>query len=141
MLARDFAHDGDSLHFAWSLGYLDAHYDEFINTAPGLDVADVRRIQNTPKWTASGTLDYATPVATGLLDQHHALLSQHHPPVRDRTPSLDQPGYRLVGRQPGLDARDDRWTIGLHGKNITDKHYIISGYHFLRQIRLPAIPS
>jgi iron complex outermembrane receptor protein len=48
------------------------------------------------------------------------------------SPYLDQKGYAL------LDANlvyrfgaDDRFTIGLHGKNLTDKHYITSGYQFL----------
>jgi iron complex outermembrane receptor protein len=30
-------------------------------------------------------------------------------------------------------ADNDRWSVGLHGKNLTDKEYIVSGYNFLRQ--------
>ena len=46
-------------------------------------------------------------------------------------PGLDQKGFalwdaNLVWRSPG-----NRWTIGLHGKNLTDKKYITSGYNFL----------
>ena len=28
---------------------------------------------------------------------------------------------------------DDRWSVGLHGRNLTDKRYIVSGYNFLAQ--------
>ena len=31
------------------------------SVAPTIDVADFRKIQNTPKWTLSGSLDYDTP--------------------------------------------------------------------------------
>jgi len=64
------ADNGSRLNFSGTLGYLDAQYDEFITNIPGqgpVDVADFRRIQNTPKWTLSGTLDYTTPVMGGDL--------------------------------------------------------------------------
>ena len=71
---------GRRLNFTGTLGYLDAQFDEYVtnianfdangNPAPTsaaqpIDVADFRRIQNTPKWTTSATLDYTTPVGNG----------------------------------------------------------------------------
>ena len=60
---------GPRLNFSWSLGYLDAKFRQFIvpmvvgedllpfpDGAHDVDIADFRKIQNTPKWTASGTL-------------------------------------------------------------------------------------
>ena len=49
-----------------------------------------------------------------------------------RTPLLDQPAYAL------LDANlvytiDARFSIGVHGKNLTNKRYVVSGYNFLLQ--------
>jgi iron complex outermembrane receptor protein len=46
---------------------------------------------------------------------------------------LDQKGFALldaniVWRSPG-----NRYTIGLHGKNLTDTKYITAGYNFLTQ--------
>ena len=49
-----------------------------------------------------------------------------------QSPYLDQKGFALF--DANLVYRfgaDDRFTIGLHGKNLTDKHYITSGYQFL----------
>ena len=67
--ARIFGNPGGSrLNFGWSLGYLDAKFQEFLtivayDRVTGLPIAPVeinaakvRKIQNTPKWTASGTL-------------------------------------------------------------------------------------
>src|SRR4029078_9696148 len=69
-LAQSLATPGDRLTFAGSLGYLDAKYLRYITTVPNpapppasiaVDVAKNRKIQNTPRWTLSGTLDYSTP--------------------------------------------------------------------------------
>ncbi len=36
-------------------------------------MADFREIQNTPKWTGSGTLDYTTPLGGGDLNLNTTL--------------------------------------------------------------------
>ena len=48
-------------------------------------------------------------------------------------PGLDQGGYALWDASLVWRSDDDRWSIGLHGRNLTDKRYIVSGYNFLRQ--------
>ena len=30
-------------------------------------------------------------------------------------------------------GRDERFSVGVHGRNLTNKRYIVSGYNFLRQ--------
>jgi iron complex outermembrane receptor protein len=138
--------DGSRLNFAGTLGYLDAQYDEFItnianfdangNPSPGAakptDVADFRRIQNTPKWTMSGTLDYSRKMMGGDITAS-TTLSYRSKTFQFETPSpfLDQPGYALLDASFVWTSADDRFTIGLHGKNLTDKQYITSGYQFL----------
>jgi iron complex outermembrane receptor protein len=47
------------------------------------------------------------------------------------SPFLDQPGYALVDASLVWTSDNDRFSIGLHGKNLTDKQYITSGYQFL----------
>jgi iron complex outermembrane receptor protein len=127
--------DGSRFTFSGTLGYLDAQYDEFITNVPGVgpvDVAQFRRIQNTPKWTLSGTLDYSTPLAGGTFDIN-STLSWRSKTFQFETPSpfLDQPGYALWDGNLTWTSGDDRYTIGLHAKNILDKQYITSGYQFL----------
>ena len=133
ILARDFGSDGDNLNFAWSLGYINADYLEFID-ARGIDVADRREIQNTPEWTASGTLGYSTPVASGTLNLSTTLSYRSRTQQFElRIPGLDQEGYALLDASIVWRSNDDRWMIGLHGRNLTDKEYITSGYNFLAQ--------
>ncbi|HYW16913.1 MAG TPA: TonB-dependent receptor [Allosphingosinicella sp.] len=136
LFATLFRNDnGSRLNFAGTLGYLDAQYDEFITNVPGqgpVDVANFRRIQNTPKWTLSGTLDYSMKMAGGDLSAS-TTLSYRSKTFQFETPSpyLDQPGYALLDASLVWTSSDDRWTVGLHGKNLTDKQYITSGYQFL----------
>ena len=149
-LADDMAVAGDRLRFAGSLGYLDGKYKEFLTTsifdpvtgAPVLpvgfavevDAADFFKIQNTPKWTLSGSLEYDVPVAGGRLNANTTLSYRSKSQQFEwKTPPLDQSGFalwdaNLVWRSPG-----NRYTFGLHGKNLTNKKYKTAGYNFLAQ--------
>jgi iron complex outermembrane recepter protein len=123
----------NSLTFGWALGYLDARYLEFID-ARGIDVADRREVQNTPKWTASGTLNYGMPVSSGMLNAI-TTLSYRSKTHQFEFPNeyLDQPGYALWDANLVWRSDDDRWSFGIHGKNLTNRRYITSGYTFLSQ--------
>jgi len=133
ILARNFGTQGDSLNFSFSLGYLNADYLEYIDSR-GIDVADRRAIQNTPEWTASGTLNYGVPVMGGMLNilttlSYRSASQQFELAI----PGLDQGGYALWDAGITWRSDDNRWSIGLHGRNLTDRQYITSGYNFLRQ--------
>mgnify|MGYP000967567186 CR=1 FL=1 len=43
---------------------------------------------------------------------------------------LDQDGYALVDASATWTSDDDRFQIGVHGRNLTDKRYKIGGYNF-----------
>ncbi|MBK6707345.1 MAG: TonB-dependent receptor [Sphingomonadales bacterium] len=130
-LARDFAGNGSALSFNGTLGYIDGKYLRFINNL-GVDVADFRRIQNTPKWTASGTLAVSVPGASGLFNAQ-TTLSYRSKTNQFETPSpyLDQKGYALLDASLVWTSDDDRFTVGIYGKNLLDKHYKTSGYQFI----------
>jgi iron complex outermembrane receptor protein len=148
-LARGFAGGRSHVNFSGTLGYLDAKYKQFITNIPGtgpgtgpVDVATSRRIQNTPKWTMSGTLDMAVPVGGGDLD-FSTTLSWRSKTFQFETPSpfLDQPGYALWDAHLVWTSPDDRFTIGLHGKNLTNQRYITSGYQFLAVDTVTGVPT
>jgi iron complex outermembrane receptor protein len=136
-LAQDFATPGDRLNLAGTLGYLDAKYLQFITNIPGIgpvDVAKDRKIQNTPKWTLSGSLDYTTPAAGGRLDLNTSVSYRSKSQQFEiRTPMLDQPGLALWDANIVWRSAGNRYEIGLHGKNLLNKKYIVAGYNFLAQ--------
>ncbi len=136
-LLRGFAGPRSSVNLTGTLGYIDAEYKEFlaaIGTPPVLtDISDLRTVQNTPKWTASATLAGNFDAGGGLLTASTTLSyrSKTHQ-FELPSPFLDQPGYGLWDASLVWHSDDDRWSVGLHAKNITDKQYITSGYQFLR---------
>lgn len=137
-VARDFASPGDRLNISGTLGYIDAQYKEFVSNIPvggvnkPTDVSQFRNFQNTPKWTLSGTLDYSTPAFGGRLNAN-TTLSYRSKTFQSEAeiPVLDQPGYALLDANIVWRAAGGRWSVGLHGKNLTDKQYKIAGYNFL----------
>ncbi|GBH32056.1 MAG: TonB-dependent receptor [Sphingobium sp.] len=133
-LAQDFLTGGDRLSLSTAVGYIDAEYREYVTNIGGVptDVAAFRKVQNTPKWTASGTLGYTTPVGDGSL-YAGSTLSWRSKTYQFEIPNpyIDQKGYALWDASIVYTAPDDRWTLGLHGKNLLDKEYKTSGYTFV----------
>src|SRR5690606_14379230 len=133
-LARDFMTSGDRLSFSGSLGYIDAQYKEYITNIGGLptDVAEYREVQNTPRWSGSGTLVYTRPIGEGdlYLGSTVSFKSKTYQ-FEVPNPYFDQNGYALLDASIVYTAPGDRWSIGLHGKNLTDKQYKTSGYTFM----------
>jgi iron complex outermembrane receptor protein len=86
-------------------------------------------------------LDYSTPLGDGNLSAS-TTISYRSKTFQFETPSpfLDQPGYSLWDASIVWNAADDRYTIGLHAKNITDKQYITSGYQFLQADPVTGVP-
>ena len=143
LLGRDVIGQGDSFTFNTAIGYVDAGYDEFItavtNPATGetalQDVADQRVIQNTPKWTAHANLRYDVPLALFGHDGGLAMTgawsyrsknSQFEIP----SPFLDQSSYSLYDLSLVWRRADNRYQIGLHGRNLSNEKYKVSGYAF-----------
>ena len=134
-LAQDLATRGDRLSFAGSLGYLDGKYLKFITQVAGVgptDVSSSRKIQNTPKWTMSGTLDYDTPAWGGHLDANTTLSYRSFARQFEYSiPYLDQPGYALWDANLVWRSSGNRYEFGLHAKNLTNKKYIVGGYNYM----------
>ena len=134
ILAQDLGMSGADLRLAWAIGYLDASYNEFIDPF-GNDVAGERVFQNTPDWTASGTMTYEMPLT--LFDNAGALsfittLSYRgaHSQFETPNPYLDQKSYTLWDLSIVWADDSGHWQAGLHGKNLTDEEYKVAGYDF-----------
>jgi len=133
ILARGFAGAGSNLYLNGTLGYINPKYKTFIGPT-GTDVANVRVFQNTPHWTTSATLGTGLPVSGGTISASTTLSyrSLTHQ-FETASPFLDQKGYTLVDANVVYSFGDGgRYSIGLHGKNLTDKHYKTSGYQYIK---------
>jgi len=129
-VAQGYAGPASAITFNGTLGWIDGKYKEFL--VNGVNVASQRFIQNTPEWTLSGTLGTYLPIGAGTLNASTTLSyrsSTHQ--FETAIPWLDQPGYALLDANVTYSFGEGRYQIGIHGKNLTDQHYITSGYNYL----------
>ena len=126
---------GGGFSVAGTLGYIDAKYREYITLISGAprDVADFRKVQNTPKWTTSVTPAYTVSLDNGARVDASATWSYRSKTYQFEIPNpyIDQAGYSLFDANLVYRADGGRWSIGLHAKNILDKQYKTSGYTFV----------
>jgi len=131
LVGRDFAGDGSRFSVNWSLGVVDAEYNAFID-AFGVDVSDQRVFQNTPDITAHMGFNFGIPVATGMVDFLSSVsLRSEASQFEVANAFLDQEGFELVDASIVYTDDSDRYSIGVHGKNLFDKRYIVAGYNFV----------
>lgn len=129
-VAEDIFATGDFFSTSVTVGYINAEYDEyFVNE---IDVSNDRVFQNTPEWSASGVFTYNTPLGGGDLNiastvSYKSDSSQFESP----NPYLDQEAFTLYDMSLVWTAPSEKWTLGLHGKNLTDEQYKVAGYNFV----------
>ena len=125
----------DSLTANFAVGWLEATFDEFIRYDLGAgqyeDISDLVVAQNAPNWSGYLGLTWTGQAFGGGLAvtpsvSYRGDFHQFEFP----NPLLDQDGYALVDLSVVWTSPDDRWTLGLHGKNLTDEEYRIGGYNF-----------
>jgi iron complex outermembrane receptor protein len=136
VLGESWITAGDELSTVVSVGYIDAMYDEFIGPT-GTDVADQRVFQNTPDLTASWRVAYATPFQWEAIPGHLTFVNSlsyrsDSSQFEVAMPLLDQEAYTLWDMSLVF-RTDANWTIGIHGKNLTDERYKVAGYNFVTQ--------
>jgi len=134
ILAEDIGKQGSDLRLGWAIGYLDAKFNEFIDPF-GNDVADQRVFQNTPEWTAAGTLTYEVPLTLGNTSGSLSIitaLSYKGENSQFEVPNefLDQDAYTLWDLSVVWSDDSGHWNAGIHAKNLTDEEYKVAGYFF-----------
>jgi len=119
----------ESLSARLNVGYIDAEYTEFLLN--GVDVSAQRDVQNTPDWTGNASLTYSLPLLSGRAGitgsaSYRGATQQFETPI----PALDYGAYWLYDVSLNWASDDDRWQLGLHGRNLSDERYVTSGYNF-----------
>ena len=140
LVGRDFAGDGSRFSVNWSLGVLDAKFNTFIDNF-GNDVADQRVFQNTPDITAHMGFNLGVPVASGMVDFIGlASLRSDASQFEVANRFLDQDGFVLVDASMVYTVDSGLFSIGVHGKNLFNKEYIVAGYNFVAGGNPPGTP-
>jgi iron complex outermembrane receptor protein len=116
-----------------SIAYLDSKFTSYPDAAnlPGLGgTQDLRGKPNTfsPEWTGNFAVDWTGDIgSSGMSWALNANLSfmsdQYNGTVLDANPQTLADGYALLGGRLTLNGADDRWSISVFGRNLTNKHY------------------
>ena len=126
------AHVTSNFSLAGMYSYIDADYDEYI--VAGVNVADQRVFQNTPRNSGNLRATYELPLALAGHNGRLALIgsaSYRGKTYQFETPSiLDQDSYYLYDASILWTRADGKIRAGIHGKNLSDKHYKTAGYLF-----------
>lgn len=136
----------DNLTLNGMLSYTDAAFDQFLAfiptgplnstcpTQPGcfVDVSDARDFQNTPEWTGSIGVAYTHWMADGsnLVFLPSAAYRADYQLFETANPILDQEAFWMFDASLVWTSADDRLTVGVHGKNLSDEQYRVGGYVF-----------
>ncbi|MDE2406444.1 MAG: TonB-dependent receptor [Xanthomonadaceae bacterium] len=124
-----------------NLAWLDPKYDEF--KYAGVNIAHEQAFTNAPKFSGGINLEYRTPVGHGDLSArvgyHYQskvvatteILRAEVPPYG--RPPITQEGYGLLSAGVIWNI-NPAWTVSLQGTNLTDKHYMTTGYNLNRAL-------
>jgi len=130
----------DTFSMMAALGYIDAKYTEWLVPDPNdstqvIDISGERFFQNTPEWVASLTLrkDWATNLFNlagsfsliGSASYKDDMFQFEIP-----NPLLDTEAYTLIDLSFGWEDDDGRYSLALHGRNLTDEEYKVASYDF-----------
>ncbi len=124
----------DRLSLTAVLGYIDAEFIELETFDPALgrlvDVSDAWVISNTPKWNSNVGVNYITEIAGWQSNWQANVTYRDETHIFELPSALDEGSYSLVNANIVFTSPGDNWTVGLHGKNLTDKEYRVAGYNF-----------
>lgn len=125
----------DNLTANFAIGYLNSEFDEFLRynltTMAYEDISNLVVLQNAPEWTGYFGVTWRSDLAGGELVvtpsvSYRGDFSMFEFP----NPILDQDAYALVDLSLIWTAPNQRWSVGLFGKNLTDEEYRVGGYNF-----------
>jgi iron complex outermembrane receptor protein len=136
----------DNLTLNGMLSYTDAKFEQFMAyiptgplnsscpTQPGcvVDVSDQRDFQNTPEWTGSIGATYTHWMENGssLAFIPSASYRGDYQLFETASPILDQEAFWMFDASLVWTSSNDRLTVGVHGKNLSDERYRVGGYVF-----------
>lgn len=124
----------ENLSASLMLGYINAEYLEVETETPTgtVDLADDWAFANTPEKTASVKLMYNKSLGDmGELALSAGASYRSETQIFPQVESLiDENSYTLWDASAVWYSADEHWTVGLHGKNLTDEEYRVGGYNF-----------
>lgn len=115
----------DDLSFDLAIGYIDSKIEE--NDA----VPPLIAISNTPDYTFNFATNYVLETSVGdfVFNANYYYRDDYR--LFETSDLLLEDGYGIVNLSVSWQNEEGDWYAGLHGKNLTDKEYLVGGYDFV----------
>ena len=143
----------DNFQLDWVMGIIDAEITEILSG--GQNIASGFVTQNTPELTNRFGFTYNTTVmndanlvVTGSASYRdgYNLFNVENDGFAPNTsaifpaggPALDPDSYALLDLSAVLTSANDRWTVAVHGRNLSDENYRVAAYNFVTPSQLGA---
>lgn len=121
----------DELEVSANYGWTDAEYTKLDDRAKQVGINVDNKFNNTPEHSLNLAMDYRQDLSSGGDVRWHLDVSWKDDTYNDavNTESLKQDAMALVNASINFNSPDERWYVGLGIQNLTDKDYIVSGFH------------
>jgi iron complex outermembrane receptor protein len=112
----------DNLTLSASVAYLDAEFEDFL-TPQGTDLSG-NKLQDSPEWQTVESISYTWPIADGGLNffLQHSFTDEKYSYFTN-LPLEKIDSLNLFNANIRWKAQDDRWSLGVYGRNLTDEEY------------------
>ena len=114
---------------SFSVGYLEAEYEEFINSA-NQDVSDTLTPINSPELTGNLGFQYRHPLGFAhlILGADISYRSDYFVDINNLD-ALHQDDFALINASIDLEDENGKWNVSFGVKNLTDEEYITHGFN------------
>lgn len=145
--------NGLELEFTWiasrnldifgNIGLIDASFRNvftFDENMQRVDITDNFVITNTPKRTMNAGFSYDIPLRASdvVVTGNYSYRSDYS--LTEIGNVLVQDGYGTLNLGVNWMSSDGKWSLGVHGKNLTDEEFLVGNYAFLGAAD-PAAPN
>lgn len=124
--------------FSWQGGVVwnDAYYDSAVDFTPATpltaDINPGRPFAQAPELSITSAFSWEHQIGpwmgSAYLDMRYNSDYETQTLSRDPLGRTDQDAYMLVNGRVGLGALDDRWSLELWGRNLTDEFYFVGAF-------------
>lgn len=115
----------DNLTFDFALGYIDSKIEE--NNA----VPPLLGLSNTPDYTFNLATNYVLESDIGDFVFNAGYYYRDDYRLFETSDLLLQDGFGILNLSVSWQSVDGDWYASLHGKNLSDKEYLVGGYDFV----------
>lgn len=115
----------DNLSFDLALGTFNSKIEE--NNA----VPPLLGISNTPDYTFNFAANYILESSVGDFSFNANYYYRDDYRLFEDSDLLQEKGYGMLNMSVSWQHEDGHWYASLHGKNLTDKEYLVGGYNFV----------